>query len=81
MRYRWAALGLVGGLIFLFVFSHQGGMALWTIGLYFLIYYLLSMSLTRIRAEVGAADDPYLRNTTRHHDRYFRDPASSHTVA
>ena len=53
MRYRWAAFGLVGGLIFLFVFSHRGGMALWTIGLYFLIYYLLSMSLTRIRAEVG----------------------------
>ena len=53
MRYRWAALGLLGGLIFLCVFSHRGGMALWTIGLYFLIYYLLSMSLTRIRAEVG----------------------------
>ena len=65
MRYRWAAFGLVGGLIFLFVFSHQGGMALWTIGLYFLIYYLLSMSLTRIRAEVGP---PTIRTYATPHD-------------
>ena len=53
MTYRWAVLGLIGGLIFLLAFSYKGGMALWTAGLYFLVYYLLAMGLTRIRAEVG----------------------------
>ena len=53
MPYRWAVGGLIGGLIFLLAFSYKGGMALWTAGLYFLIYYLLAMSITRVRAEVG----------------------------
>ena len=42
---RWAIL--------LGVFLYKGGMALWTAGFYFLIYYLLALSITRIRAEVG----------------------------
>jgi len=53
MKYRWAILGLVSGLIFLTVFSYKGGMVLWTIAVYFLIYFLLALSITRIRAEVG----------------------------
>ena len=51
--YRWAFVGLIGGSIVLLIFSYKGGMALWTVGLYFLIYYLLGMSITRVRAEVG----------------------------
>ena len=65
MRYRWAAIGLACGLFFLFTFSQQGGMELWTIALYFLIYYLLAMSLTRIRAEVGP---PTIRTYATPHD-------------
>ena len=65
MRYRWAGIGLVCGLFFLFAFSRQGGMELWTIALYFLIYYLLAMSLTRIRAEVGP---PTIRTYATPHD-------------
>ena len=42
---RWAIL--------LGVFLYKGGMALWTAGFYFLIYYLLALSITCIRAEVG----------------------------
>jgi len=53
MRYRWALLGAAVGLVVLLAFSAKGGMALWTAGLYFCIYYLLSMSVTRVRAEVG----------------------------
>ena len=53
MQYRWAVLGLIGGVIFLFIFSSRGGMALWTAVLYFLIYYLLAMGITRVRAEAG----------------------------
>ncbi|MFC1719435.1 DUF6785 family protein [Candidatus Poribacteria bacterium] len=53
MRYRWAVVGLLGGLAFLVIFSYQAGMAVWTAVLYFLIYCLLAVSLCRIRAEVG----------------------------
>jgi len=53
MSYRTAVLGLVGGIIFLAFFSRQGGMALLTAFLYLSIYYLLAMSIARIRAEVG----------------------------
>ncbi|MBM3238637.1 hypothetical protein FJZ31_20265 [Candidatus Poribacteria bacterium] len=53
LRYRTAVLGLIGGVIVLTVLSLRGGMSLWVVFVYFLIYYLLSMSITRIRAEVG----------------------------
>lgn len=53
MTHRWAVIGLFGGVLFLAIFSYQMGMALWTILLYFMIYYLLAMSVSRIRAEVG----------------------------
>jgi len=53
MKYRWAVIGLLGGLIFLVIFSYQAGMAIWIAVLYFLIYCLLAISLCRIRAEVG----------------------------
>ena len=51
--YRWAILGLIGGLLFLLVFSRQSGMAVWTAAIYFLVYYLFAISISRIRAEVG----------------------------
>ncbi len=50
---RWALAGLIVGVLFLFIFSGYGGMALWMIVLYFLIYYLLALGITRVRAEVG----------------------------
>ena len=76
IRYRWAGIGLICGLFFLFLFSRQGGMDLWVICLYFLIYYLLAMSLTRIRAEVGP---PTIRTYATPHDilhRYFWNPTN-----
>jgi hypothetical protein len=51
--YRWAVFGLIGGLIFLIIFSYQGGMAVWTAAVYFLVYFLFAISISRIRAEVG----------------------------
>lgn len=54
MTYRWAVIGFVVGFVFLMSFSYTGGMAVWTILVYFLIYYLLAISVSRIRAEVGA---------------------------
>ena len=52
-NYRWVFAGLVAGILFLFIFSGYGGMAVWIIALYFLIYYLLALGITRVRAEVG----------------------------
>ena len=53
LKYRWTVVGLVAGLVFLAIFSYRGGMAIWVAALYFLIYYTLSLSVGRIRAEVG----------------------------
>lgn len=50
---RWAVFGLIGGLTFLIIFSYQGGMAVWTALIYFLLYYLFAIGISRIRAEVG----------------------------
>ena len=66
-KYRWAVSGLVVGLIFLMVFSNRGGMAIWMAALYFLIYYLLSIGISRIRAEVG----PPTHETFSVHPRQF----------
>ncbi len=53
MRYRTAASLFVVGLLFLFLFCHQMGMAFWAIGLFFLFYFPLVIGITRIRAEIG----------------------------
>lgn len=45
-NYRWVFVGLVAGILFLFIFSSYGGMAIWMIALYFLIYYLLALGIT-----------------------------------
>ena len=51
--YRLPLVGLLAGVLFLFIFSNYGGMVVWMIALYFLIYYLLALGITRVRAEVG----------------------------
>jgi len=66
MKYRWAVLGLLGGLGFLIVFSYQAGMAVWAAVLYFLLYCLLAISLCRIRAEVGPPTHELATATPRH---------------
>ena len=53
MPYRLAVIGIVFGLIFLTVFSYKAGMSLWVIPIFFGIYLLLSIMITRLRAELG----------------------------
>ena len=53
MPYRLAVIGIVFGLIFLTVFSYKAGMSLWVIPIFFGIYFLLSIMITRLRAELG----------------------------
>ena len=66
MKYRWAVLGLTGGIIFLLVFSYYGGMTLWMAGLYFFTYYLLAIAVGRIRAEVGPPTNEMFLVNPRH---------------
>ena len=51
--YRFALWGIVGGLAILFIFSKRIGMSLWLIPLFFAIYFIIVLVLTRMRAEQG----------------------------
>ncbi|MCW3099002.1 MAG: hypothetical protein JWL77_4620 [Chthonomonadaceae bacterium] len=53
MTYRAALLGILAGLIFLTWFCLAAGMSLGIILLYFGFFFLLSIGITRIRAELG----------------------------
>ncbi len=66
MKYRWAVFGFLAGLGFLLIFSYQGGMGIWIAVLYLLIYYLLAISVSRIRAEVGPPTHEMFQQTPHH---------------
>jgi hypothetical protein len=51
--YRFAYIGMFFSAAFMMVFWYQAGVSLWTIPIYFGIYMLLSVGLTRMRAELG----------------------------
>ena len=64
MRYRWAFVGMAGGLVGLVAFSVALGLAWWLGVLFFLIYFALALAITRMRAELG----------TPVHDLHFTGP-------
>jgi len=64
LRYKWALLGLGGGLLVLVAFSAVLGLAWWLGLLFFLIYLGLALAITRMRAELG----------TPVHDLHFTGP-------
>jgi hypothetical protein len=51
--YRVAVFGLIFGMAFLFIFSNQVGMSYAIIPFFFLIYFIIAIIITRIRAELG----------------------------
>ncbi len=53
MSYRTAVFGVLAGLLFLTVFCLGAGMTIGVILVYFGFFFLLSVGLTRIRAELG----------------------------
>ncbi|MFC1714641.1 DUF6785 family protein [Candidatus Poribacteria bacterium] len=53
MRYRTAVVLLVLCLILLFLFCYQAGMSPWVIVVFYLLFFLMGISLTRVRAELG----------------------------
>ena len=53
LSYRSAMIGAVGGLFLIVLFCYQAGMLMWVAVLFFMIYFAMSITITRIRAELG----------------------------
>ena len=53
LRYRTALIGSIIGLVIILIFCLKAGMALWLAFLFFVIYFCMSITITRIRAELG----------------------------
>src|SRR5579871_5465021 len=53
MTYRMALIGIVAGMVFLTWFCLAAGMTLGVILMYFGFFFILSIGITRIRAELG----------------------------
>lgn len=53
LRYRTAMIGALVGLILILAFCVKAGMSLWFAVLFFVIYLAMSVTITRIRAELG----------------------------
>ncbi|MCC6445284.1 MAG: hypothetical protein IT210_17725 [Armatimonadetes bacterium] len=64
LSYRAAILGFAGGMAGLTAFCLAGGMALWAVGVFWLLYFILMLAVMRMRAEMGAPA----------HDLYYGGP-------
>jgi hypothetical protein len=54
LSYRTAVIGIMLGVIALSVLSRLAGMSLWTCWAFLFIYFIIAISITRLRAELGA---------------------------
>lgn len=53
MSFRTAVFGAIGGFLFLTGFSYYAGMPVWLAALFFVVYFAIAISVTRMRAELG----------------------------
>ena len=53
ISYRGAVFGLIAVLLFLVVFCYYGGANIGIMFVFFVIYYMISIAITRMRAELG----------------------------
>lgn len=53
ISYRAAVLGLITVMVFLVVFCYYGGANIGVMLAFFIIYYMISIAITRMRAELG----------------------------
>jgi len=51
--YRWAYIGMGGGLLFLMAFFWVAGMSWWIPLVFWFLYFLIAFVITRVRAELG----------------------------
>ena len=64
LKYRAALLGLIVGFVFIVLFCWKAGMSPLVAGIFFILYLIISIGITRIRAEVGSPI----------HDMHFAGP-------
>lgn len=62
ISYRTAVLGFLIGWVFLIAFAYKAGMAIWAALVFFSIYFLLALAMTRVRAELGTPHEIYFVN-------------------
>ncbi|MGQ9608439.1 MAG: DUF6785 family protein [bacterium] len=53
IKYRSAIIGIIIGISIIIMFCIRAGMSFWVIPIYFFIYYMLWITITRIRAQLG----------------------------
>jgi hypothetical protein len=53
MGYKTAMIGIVLSLSFIFIFCLRAGMSFWVAVLFIVLYYMIAVSLTYIRAQLG----------------------------
>jgi hypothetical protein len=61
-QYRGAFIGLALGALILAGFSWRIGLTFWVAVLFFALYFLLALTLTRVRAELGTPHEIYFVN-------------------
>ncbi|MGQ9608537.1 MAG: DUF6785 family protein [bacterium] len=64
LPYRFAFFGLISGIIVLSIFSWAAGMSIWVAFIFFMLYFVIVLAATRMRAELGPPT----------HDLYFEGP-------
>jgi hypothetical protein len=58
--YRTAVLGAIGGVVFLLWFLARGGVSLAIAGSFLVLYFIMAMAMSRIRAQLGPPDHEML---------------------
>jgi hypothetical protein len=53
MKYRSATLLFILSYIFLFIFCYLAGMSIWVTFVFFILYYIIAISISKVRAELG----------------------------
>lgn len=51
--YRFASLGIIVGMTLIVLFCWRGGMSVWISITFFVLYFAISLAVTRMRAELG----------------------------
>ncbi len=70
-KYRLSLMGIAAGCMFILIFCLEAGMSIWAVACFFSIYFLLSLGITRMRAELGVPA----------HDLHRMDPSVALTNA
>jgi hypothetical protein len=66
MPYRYAVWGMIVGLLFITLFGYKAGASVWTLAVFFGIYFIVAIALTKVRAGLG----PPI------HEMYRKDPGT-----